>query len=165
MPIRSPTGSARAGEPPARAYLRAGDLPDLNVWIALSVDNHVHHARARRYWREEGAQAPAIHFCRHTMLGFLRLLTQPKLMGAAACTPSQAAAHYAALRALPEVALAAEPSGCEAAFLGYARAPGFSARLWSDAYLAAFASCAHLRLVTFDADFARFEGLERLRLD
>lgn len=164
MPIRSQTSSAGVGEPPARAYLRAGDLPDLNVWIALSVDNHVHHARARRYWRVEGAQAPAIHFCRHTMLGFLRLLTQPKLMGAAACSPSQAAARYLALRALPEVALAPEPSGCEAAFLGYARVPGFPARLWSDAYLAAFSSSAHLRLVTFDADFARFEGLDCLRL-
>lgn len=164
MPIRLPTGSARAGEPPARAYLRAGDLPDLNVWIALSVDNHVHHARARRYWRDEGARAPAIHFCRHTMLGYLRLLTQPKLMGASACSPAQAVARYAALRALPEIRLAAEPADCEAAFLGYARAPGFPPRLWSDAYLAAFARCAHLRLVTFDADFARFEGLERLRL-
>lgn len=164
MPNRSRTGSPHTGEPPARSYLRAGDLPDLNVWIALSVDNHVHHARARRYWREEGAQAPAVHFCRHTMLGYLRLLTQPKLMGDAACSPSQAAARYTALRALPDVALAQEPSGCEEAFLGYAREPGFPARLWSDAYLAAFARCAHLRLVTFDADFARFEGLDCLRL-
>ena len=165
MPTRSPTGSARVGEPPARAYLRAGDLPDLNVWIALSVDNHVHHARALRYWREEGVRARAIHFCRHTMLGYLRLLSQPKLMGAAACSPSQAAARYAALRALPEVALALEPPACEAVFLEFARAPGFSARLWSDAYLAAFARCAHLRLVTFDSDFARFEGLDCLRLE
>ncbi|MGQ0510099.1 MAG: TA system VapC family ribonuclease toxin [Betaproteobacteria bacterium] len=153
-----------AGEAPAHAYLRAGDLPDLNVWIALSVDNHVHHDRARRYWREEGAQVPKICFCRQTVLGFLRLLTQPKLMGAATCSPAQAAARYEALRALPEVALAPEPAGCEAAFLGYARTPGFPARLWSDAYLAAFARSAHLRLVTFDADFARFEGLACLRL-
>lgn len=164
MPNRSRTGSPYAGEPPARSYLRAGDLPDLNVWIALSVDNHVHHARARRYWREEGAQASAIHFCRHTMLGYLRLLMQPKLMGAAVCAPAQAVARYGALRALPEVALAPEPAGCEAALLDYARVPGFSARLWSDAYLAAFARCAHLRLVTFDADFARFDGLDCLRL-
>lgn len=32
------------------------DLPDLldaNVWIALSVADHLHHATARRYWTEQ----------------------------------------------------------------------------------------------------------------
>jgi toxin-antitoxin system PIN domain toxin len=128
------------------------------------VDNHVHHERARRYWREEGARAQAIHFCRVTALGFMRLLTQPKLMGASACSPSQAADRYLALRALPEVRLAPEPSGCEDALLACARAPGFLPRLWTDAYLAAFARCAGLQLVTFDADFARFDGLDLLVL-
>lgn len=165
MPIRSPTASWRAAEAPAPGYLSAGDLPDLNVWLALSVDSHVHHERARRYWREEGARAPAIHFCRLTMLGFLRLLMQPKLMGAAVCSPADAARRYEALRALPEVRIAPEPSGCEETLLAYARAPGFVARLWTDAYLAAFGRCAGLRLVSFDADFARFEGLDLLALE
>ncbi|WVN41054.1 hypothetical protein AOB54_05970 [beta proteobacterium MWH-UniP1] len=34
----------------------------------------------------------------------------------------------------------------------------------TDAYLAAFAVCSGLRLVTFDKDFERFEGLSLLRL-
>jgi toxin-antitoxin system PIN domain toxin len=165
LPIRSPTGSRRAAEPPAPGYLSAGDLPDLNVWLALSVDNHVHHERARRYWREEGARAAAIHFCRLTMLGLLRLLTQPKLMGAATCSPADAVRRYQALRTLPEVRLASEPTGCEETLLAYVRAPGFVPRLWTDAYLAAFARGAGLRLVTFDADFARFEGLDLLALE
>jgi predicted nucleic acid-binding protein len=63
------------------------------------------------------------------------------------------------------VRLAPEPSGCEETLLAYARAPGFAPRRWTDAYLAAFARCARLRLVTFDADFARFEGLDLLALD
>jgi predicted nucleic acid-binding protein len=29
------------------------DLPDINVWLAFSVADHVHHERARRYWYEE----------------------------------------------------------------------------------------------------------------
>ena len=165
MPTRLPTGSRRAAEPPAPGYLSAGDLPDLNVWLALSVDNHVHYERARRYWREEGARAPAVHFCRVTMLGLLRLLTQPKLMGPSVCSPEDAAGRYQALRALPEVRLAPEPSKCEETLLAYARAPRFVPRLWTDAYLAAFARCAGLRLVTFDADFARFDGLDFMALE
>jgi predicted nucleic acid-binding protein len=37
-------------------------------------------------------------------------------------------------------------------------------RLLTDAYLAAFAKSAALRLVTFDKDFDRFDGLHSLRL-
>jgi toxin-antitoxin system PIN domain toxin len=164
LPIRSPTSARRSAEPPARAYLRGGDLPDLNVWLALTVEGHPHFERARRYWREEGARAPAIHFCRVTMLGFLRLLTQPKLMGAAALSPAQALDRYLALLALAEVELTQEPPGCEEALAEYVREPWFVPRLWTDAYLAAFARGAGLRLVTFDRDFARFQGVELLAL-
>ena len=38
------------------------------------------------------------------------------------------------------------------------------ARLLTDAYLAAFAGSARLRMVTFDKDFGRFQGLDYLRL-
>ena len=37
-------------------------------------------------------------------------------------------------------------------------------RMWSDAYLAAFAVTGDLRMVTFDRDFNRFTGLNCLRL-
>ena len=40
----------------------------------------------------------------------------------------------------------------------------FGARLWADAYLAAFAMVGTFRLVTFDRDFTRFSGLELLHL-
>ncbi len=99
------------------------------------------------------------------MLGFLRLLTQPKVMGRFACVPAEAIDRYMALLALPEVEFADEPPGCEEAFLAFGRAPGFPSRLWGDAYLAAFALSFGFRLVTFDEDFARFEGLDVLRLD
>lgn len=137
----------------------------MNVWIALAADAHIHHDRARTYWRTEGARTAALYFCRLTMLGFLRLLTQPKVMGRFACAPGEAIDRYMALLALPEVEFANEPPGCEEVFLAYGRAPRFPSRLWTDAYLAAFALSFGLRLVTFDADFARFEGLDVLRLE
>jgi predicted nucleic acid-binding protein len=36
--------------------------------------------------------------------------------------------------------------------------------MWTDAYLAAFAITSGSRLVSFDADFARFPGLHFLHL-
>ena len=36
---------------------------------------------------------------------------------------------------------------------------------WTDAYLAAFAKCAGLRLVSFDAGFSRYPGLAWLLLE
>ncbi|MDP1902558.1 MAG: hypothetical protein Q8K96_19230 [Rubrivivax sp.] len=107
-----------------------GDLPDVNVWLALAVQEHPHHAAARQYWANEAAAR--LHFCRVTMLGLVRLLTQPRLMG-----PATMRRYVGA---------------------------GLPARLITDAYLAAFAAACGLRLVTFDRDFGRFEGLHLLRL-
>lgn len=98
------------------------------------------------------------------MLGFLRLLTQPKVMHADVCTPEQASDRYLSLLALPEVEMTPEPPSCEEVFLHFVRQPWFTPRLWTDAYLAAFAVSGGFRLVTFDADFARFGELQRLHL-
>jgi len=54
------------------------DVPDLNLWLALIDPDHAHHARARYYWETEAA--PDIGFCRVTMLGLLRLLTNSRAM-------------------------------------------------------------------------------------
>ena len=139
----------------------AGDLPDLNVWLALALVEHPHHRAAQAYWYETAAKR--IWFCRVTMLGLVRLLTQPKLMGKATLGLHDAFDLYLRFAALPEVGLCAELPDCESmltALLG----PNLPARLWTDAYLAAFAASGNLRLVTFDKDFARFEGVQRLHL-
>jgi len=138
-----------------------GDLPDVNVWLALAVQEHPHHTAARRYWAD-GAAAK-LHFCRVTMLELVRLLTQRRLMGPAALDATAALAHYERFAALPEVGLAAEPADTSAALRRYVGA-GLPARLITDAYLAAFAAAGGFRLVTFDRDFERFEGLHLLRL-
>lgn len=138
-----------------------GDLPDVNVWLALAVQEHPHHATARQYWAKEAAAR--VHFCRVTMLGLVRLLTQPRLMGRAALDASVALAHYERFAALPEVGLAAEPADTGAVMRRFAGG-GLPARLITDAYLAAFAAAGGLRLVTFDRDFGRFDGLHLLRL-
>src|SRR5579872_6731962 len=57
------------------------DLPDINLWLALSVGDHAHHERAERYWYDESAEE--IAFCRITALGFLRLCTNSSVMSGA----------------------------------------------------------------------------------
>jgi len=145
----------------AAASGNQGDLPDVNVWLALAVQEHPHHTAARRYWAKEAAAR--LHFCRVTMLGLVRLLTEPRLMGPAALNAAAALAHYEHFAALPEVGLAAEPADTGAALRRYVAA-GLPARLITDAYLAAFAAAGKFRLVTFDRDFERFDGLHLLRL-
>lgn len=145
----------------ALAAEAGGDLPDVNVWLALAVQEHPHHDQALAYWQHHAAAR--VWFCRVTMLGLVRLLTQPKLMGSGALEPTAALSAYERFASLPEVGLRADPLGCDRALQRLLQ-PGLPRRLLTDVYLAAFAESANLRLVTFDRDFGRFEGLSALQL-
>jgi toxin-antitoxin system PIN domain toxin len=138
------------------------DLPDVNVWLALSVSEHPNHDRARAYWHEEAAARLA--FCRVTTLGLLRLMTNDAAMGGVPLGVGDAWKAYATWRAMSDVILAVEPDGCEPLLAGWADGGLLTPRLWTDAYLAAFARAAGLRVVSFDRDFDRFDGLDRLVL-
>ena len=160
----------RAAEPPPPwgAGL-GGDLPDLNVWLALVVAEHPHHAAARRYWAQQQAApalGPRVWFCRSTMLGLVRLLSQPRLMGEGVLALSEAHAIYQQLRQTEGVGFAGDSEGADALLAGWVNGgeTPLPARLWTDAWLAASAEAAGLRLVTFDADFARFPLSRRLHL-
>ena len=97
----------RVAEPPPSWPLRSGDLPDLNIWLALVVQEHPHHAKARAYWDDTASRrslGQQLHFCRATMLGLVRLLCQPKVMGQeGALALPEAHAIYRQLRATPGV--------------------------------------------------------------
>ena len=97
------------------------------------------------------------------MLGLVRLLSNPKVMGEQALDLKQSLATYLRFAALPEIGWQAEPSDCGDR-LQQLVALDLTARLLTDAYLAAFAESSRLRMVTFDKDFGRFQGLDCLRL-
>ncbi len=139
------------------------DLPDINVWLAIGIAEHPDHECARRYWREESAER--IAFCRVTALGFVRIATNPAAMRERPLTIPEAWQLYRDFRDLPEVRLASEPERCETALDGWVSAGQLTHRVWTDAYLAAFARESGMRLVSFDRDFARFDGLSFLRLE
>jgi uncharacterized protein len=138
------------------------DLLDVNVWLALAVEAHAHHHRAQAYW--EGEAAPQSAFCRVTELAFLRHLTNQAVMGDQMLRPSAACGKLQEFRALPEVKFLAEPIGLDELLRGFCNLSRALPNLWTDAYLAAFAKGAGLRMVTFDQGFARFKGLELLIL-
>jgi toxin-antitoxin system PIN domain toxin len=71
-------------------------LPDVNVWIALAAEKHVHHSAARRWFSSRTEEKLA--FCRFTQVGFLRLLTNRHVMQEEVMSPGQAWAAYHILR-------------------------------------------------------------------
>ena len=104
-----------------------GDLPDVNVWLALAVKQHPHHDAALAYWQGEAAQR--LWFCRVTMLGLVRLLTQPRLMGPDALDAVSALAAHDRFTGLLEVGLHSEPLGCDTEIPAPAKA-GMGAAGW-----------------------------------
>ena len=108
-----------------------GDLPDVNVWIALLNPQHTHHERAKQYWERSAAQS--IGLCRTTMLGLLRLCTNKAVMGGTPYTSEQAWTAYQSLIDLPEVVFFAEPPGIDAAMRRHCAHPLFRTADWTDA--------------------------------
>jgi len=137
------------------------DLLDVNVWLALADADHKHHAVARDYWLK--LDAPLLAFCRISMLGFLRLSTQPKVLS---FTPSMREAWnlYRQYLSDPRVVFINEPQDFETSMENLTYAPGFVHRLWTDAYLAALAVASGSRLVSLDSDFQTFNDLNFLQL-
>ena len=72
------------------------ELPDVNVLLALTNPNHLHHDRALKWFGDVEAWAT----CPLTETGFLRLTLNPVVMGQR-LEPTQALAALQALRLLP----------------------------------------------------------------
>ena len=137
-------------------------LPDVNVWLALTIGSHVHHADAVRWLAGIRANG-VIAFCRATQQGYLRILTHPGVQGAfrlPAITNAQAWDSYEALRSDDRITFAPEPEGIDPVWRGFAARSTASPKQWMDAYLAAFALAGHHELATFDSGFRRFAGLQ-----
>ena len=137
------------------------DLLDVNVWLALAHPGHTHHAAAKNYWSGTKAQ-PA--FCRVSMQGFLRLVTQTAVMGPAVHTPAEAWSIYAAHLQSGRTLFLHEPATLEEQVQRYTTKVDFNLHDWTDAWLAGFAVTAGCRLVSFDSRFKQYEGLDFLHL-
>jgi uncharacterized protein len=131
-------------------------LPDINVWVALASDRHVHHDRAKAWF--EGVEANSAAFCRVTQMGFLRLITNPHVMGEDVVKQKQAWEIYAALSRDSRIYFAEESAGLEDEWRRISHTASGSSGTWTDTYLAAFASIRGIKVVSFDNGFKKLIG-------
>jgi toxin-antitoxin system PIN domain toxin len=121
---------------------------DVNVWLALAWERHAQAESAREWF--ERTEDEQFLFCRFTQLGFLRLLTTEAVMGKDVKTMAGAWEVYEEWCADDRVGFLPEPGGLDRGLKDLTRSRHASPKAWADAYLAAFASAAGLKLITFD---------------
>jgi toxin-antitoxin system PIN domain toxin len=141
-------------------------LVDSNVWLALAVSGHGFHVVAHAWMTSQTAPGEAL-FCRSTQQSFLRLLTTTAVMqpyGDPALTNREAWTLYEGLLTDPRVGWSDEPPGLQSHWKVFATRNTASPKLWMDAYLAAFAVAGQHQLVTTDAAYAQYAGLNLLVL-
>lgn len=124
-------------------------LADVNLWIALAADQHVHHPAASRWFRN--LRDDKLAFCRITQMGFLRLLTNKHVMQEEVVSPGRAWETYRALRSDWRIRYLAEPIELAELWHSFTLGRAASPNFWTDAYLCAFAQAAGSTLVTFDS--------------
>ena len=132
-------------------------VPDVNVWLALTFDSHIHHPAAKNWFNALSGQL--CFFCRTTQQGFLRLATNPKVFGRHALTLPEAWRQYDIFQSDPYVSYAEEPAGLEADWRRCTQTKSQSPNVWTDAYLAAFAIAGRLEIVTFDKAMPQYAGV------
>lgn len=133
-------------------------LPDVNVWLALAFSAHFHHPAADAWFR--ALTTDVCYFCRTTQQGFLRLATNPAAMKADAVTLDRAWQLYDTMLADPRIGYAQEPAGLDPKWRSFTQSSTFSPKVWTDAYLAAFAVAGNFEIVTFDSGFSQYAGLK-----
>lgn len=160
------------GLPAAWSRMR-GDLLDVNVWIALAQPLHAHHGFVKAYWEQTLAQfaqenaaaenalaVPSkLYFCRTSMLGLVRVLSQTSTAYGKHMSLAEAFSVYEGFKFTPEVGFAHENLVNVDAVMGalLASHADLPMRMSTDVYLAALAKALNLRFVTFDRDFQRFD--------
>jgi uncharacterized protein len=134
-------------------------LPDVNVWLALTFDSHVHHPIAKAWFDQLPDDAVCL-FSRLTQQGFLRLSSNKSVFGPHALTLADAWQKFDLLLTDPRVAFADEPAGVELQWRSFTQGQSFSPQVWNDAYLAAFALVANLELVSFDKGLKQYANVK-----
>ncbi|MBK6998659.1 MAG: PIN domain-containing protein [Rhodoferax sp.] len=144
-------------------------LFDTNVWLAAVFPKHLFHQIAQQELVQSTAAQPVV-WCRATQQSFVRLASTASLhraYDAQGLTNRSVLAVLDALQALPQVTWRDEPQGIFGLWRTLAALDSASPKVWMDAYLAAFAIAAGLRMVTLDRDFQTFvsHGLDLLLLN
>jgi toxin-antitoxin system PIN domain toxin len=123
-------------------------LPDVNVWLALASRRHIHAPICAAWLNSiEGGE---VAFCRVTQMGLLRLLTNESVMGLDVLSSRDAWRAYRTMLADERVQFAPEPFALEEEWRKMTAQDRPAPKIWTDAYLAAFARASGMQLVTLD---------------
>ena len=133
-------------------------LNDINVWVALVYDGHMHHAPVLEWF--EGLDTDQARFCRFTQLGLFRMLTNQRVMGPEVMGQRAAWAAYDKLRQDSRVAFQEEVPQVESVLRVLTQGSRPETNVWADAYLAAMAASSGLTMATLDRGFRGFKGID-----
>ena len=123
-------------------------LVDVNVLIAAAREDHQHHEVARA-WVNRCVDGEVI-LCRIVTLGYLRLLTNRQVMAEKVLTVKEAWSELTRIERDRRCRYCPEPEGVMALMRQWTEGRAMSGASWTDAYLAAFAVQAGLKLATLD---------------
>ena len=137
-------------------------LPDVNVWLALASRRHV-HATICSDWLNS-IDGDQVAFCRVTQMGLLRLLTNESVMGSDVLASRDAWRVYRSMLADERLEFAPEPFTLEPEWRKLTSQERPTPRIWTDAYLAAFARSSGMQLVTLDQGAAALSNGSALLL-
>ncbi len=132
-------------------------LPDVNIWIALTSNRHVHHSVAKGWL--QSIEEDQIAFCRISELGFLRLLTNAHVTGRDVLSPAQAWHVYDQWRTDDRVVFLAEVAEFSKHWRQLGERIAGDSSVWMDAYLGVFALQANATVVTLDRRFPAIGGV------
>ncbi|HLX62719.1 MAG TPA: type II toxin-antitoxin system VapC family toxin [Planctomycetota bacterium] len=134
-------------------------LPDVNVLIYAVDKKSPFHAACEKWLVETLNGAEPVSFTWHSLLGFVRISTNPRAM-ALPLTIDEAFDFVDEWLAQP-LSHIVEPSDKHSGTLrSVLLAAGMAGNLVSDAHLAAIAIDHGVEIVSCDTDFARFPGLK-----
>lgn len=132
-------------------------FPDVNVWLALTVERHPHSSVAWD-WLNSVDRSARVLFSRYTQLGFLRLLSNPIVTGKDWPSLAEASTVYREYLRDPRIEFHQESRATEAALWEALEAheSQSASKFVGDAYLLAFARAQGAVLVTFDKALYKF---------
>ena len=133
-------------------------LPDVNVLVhAHNADSAVHE-KAQRWWDSCLSGAEGIGLAWATMLGFVRITTNRKIV-ARPLAVGDVMSRLEGWLALPHVHIAQPSDGHFGKLRAELERLGTAGNLTTDAHLAILAMERGYILYSTDTDFARFSGL------
>ena len=134
-------------------------VPDVNLLVYAHDSQSRHHAAARRWWESLMNGAGSVGLPWATILGFIRIATNPRILEnpldvSSACARVRSWLHR-------QQTLLIHPGDRHAAILfDLLEAAGTAGNLTTDAHLAALAIEHQAELHSTDLDMARFPGLK-----